>query len=65
MNSLSCFATRSAGRRGRGQGDEKVKGAGEEAGPGSLVTPWRTTMELSMHAESREGGATRTSSFAQ
>jgi hypothetical protein len=28
MNSLSCLATRSAGRRGRGQGVKKVEGAG-------------------------------------
>jgi hypothetical protein len=36
MNSLSCLATRSAGRRGRGQGDEKVEGALEEAGAGVI-----------------------------
>jgi hypothetical protein len=36
MNSLSCLATRSAGRRGWGQGDEKVEGAGEEAGAGVI-----------------------------
>jgi hypothetical protein len=36
MNSLSCLATRSAGRRGRGQGDENVEGAGEEVGAGVI-----------------------------